>query len=62
PNSALGGSITVNQPIVINAPNASAQTVGQIRALMPSLIAENRRVVETVIQQAMARRGGRIAA
>jgi lambda family phage tail tape measure protein len=59
---AGGGDIVVNQPITINAQNASAETVGQIRALMPGLIAENKRVVESVIQQAMQRRGGRLAA
>lgn len=60
PNHKLngGGGVTVNQPIVINANNASAETVGQIRALMPTMIAENKRVVESVIKQAMARRGG----
>jgi hypothetical protein len=51
----------VNQPIVINAQNASAETVGMIRAMMPNMIAENKRVIEGVIQQAMARRGGRLA-
>jgi phage-related minor tail protein len=63
PNHALGGggSVTVNQPIVINAQNASAETVGMIRAMMPNMIAENKRVIEGVIQQAMARRGGRLA-
>lgn len=55
-----GGSITVNQPIVINAPNASAQTVAQIQAMMPGLIATNAKVVEGVIRQAMARKGGRL--
>lgn len=63
PNNAIGGGdVTVNQPIVINANNASAETVGQIRALMPTMIAENKRVVEAVIKQAMARRGGRLTA
>jgi lambda family phage tail tape measure protein len=62
PNGAgLGGGVTVNQPIVINATNASAETVGQIRALMPGLLTQNKRVIEGVIQQAMARRGGRLA-
>jgi lambda family phage tail tape measure protein len=64
PNHALGGggSVTVNQPIVINAQNASAETVGMIRAMMPNIIAENKRVIEGVIQQAMARKGGRLTA
>lgn len=57
-----GGNITINQPLVINANNASAETVGQVRALMPGFIAENKRVIESVIQQAMQRRGGRFAA
>lgn len=57
-----GAGITINQPVVINANNASAETVGQIRSLMPGFIAENKRVVEAVVQQAMARRGGRLAA
>jgi lambda family phage tail tape measure protein len=56
-----GGSITVNQPLVINAQNASAETVGIIRSLMPGFMAENKRVIEGVIQQAMQRRGGRLA-
>jgi TP901 family phage tail tape measure protein len=55
-------SVVVNQPIVINAPNASADTVGQIRALMPGLIVENRRIITGVIQQAMASKGGRLTA
>jgi lambda family phage tail tape measure protein len=58
--SGGGGSITVNQPLVINAQNASAETVGIIRALMPGFMAENKRVIEGVIQQAMQRRGGRL--
>ena len=56
-----GGSITVNQPLVINAPNAMAGTVEHIRAMMPAYMAENKRVIEGVIQQAMARRGGRLS-
>lgn len=57
-----GGSITVHQPLVINAPNAMAGTVEHIRAMMPAYMAENKRVIEGVIQQAMARRGGRLSA
>lgn len=56
-----GGSITVHQPLVINAPNAMAGTVEHIRAMMPAYMAENKRVIEGVIQQAMARRGGRLS-
>jgi lambda family phage tail tape measure protein len=55
---AGSGDIVVNQPITINAQNASAETVGQIRALMPGFIAENRRVIEGVMAQAR-NRGGR---
>jgi lambda family phage tail tape measure protein len=64
PNHSLGGgggSVTVNQPIVINAPNAGPETVAQIQSMMPALIAQNKKVIEGVIQQAMARRGGRLA-
>lgn len=62
PNNALGGGTTnLTSTININAPNASAETVGQIRAVMPTLIAENKRVVKAVITQAMAQRGGRLA-
>jgi lambda family phage tail tape measure protein len=57
-----GGGVTVNQPITINAPNASAETVGQIRALMPGFIVENARVVEGVIQRCMRLRGGSLVA
>jgi phage-related minor tail protein len=56
-----GGAVTINQPLVINAPNAGPETIGQIRSLMPGFLAENKRVIEAVIQQAMARRGGRFA-
>lgn len=56
-----GGGITVNQPIVINATNASAETIGQIRALMPALLAENRRAIVGAFQQAAIGRGGRLA-
>ena len=56
------GGITVNQPIVINAPNASAGVADQIRAMVPAMLVENKRIIEGVIQQAMARRGGRLAA
>jgi len=58
--STGGGSLVVNQPIVINAPNASAETIGTIRSLMPGLIQENKRVIESVIRQSMAARGGRL--
>ena len=57
-----GSSITVNQPIVINAPNSGPETVAAIRSMMPGMIMENKRVVEAVIQQAIASRGGRMAA
>lgn len=53
------GSITINQPLVINAPNAGPETVAQIQAMMPSFIAANSRVVEGIVRQAMARNGGR---
>jgi lambda family phage tail tape measure protein len=56
-----GGSVIINQPLTINAPNATAQTVSQIQAMMPALIASNARVVEGVIRQAMAKRGGAFA-
>ncbi|MFZ2738094.1 MAG: phage tail tape measure C-terminal domain-containing protein [Burkholderiaceae bacterium] len=55
------GSVVVNQPIVIHANHASAETVGQIRALMPAMLAENKRAIEAVIQQAMRRQGGRLS-
>lgn len=63
PVSLQGGgeNITVNQPLVINAPNAGPETVAQIANLMPSLLVQNKRVIESVIQQAMVRRGGRLA-
>lgn len=63
-NQSAGGSgsITVHQPLVINAPNAASGTVEHIRAMMPSFMVENKRVIEGVIQQAMARRGGRLSA
>ena len=53
-----GSSIVINQPITLNAQNASAETVGQIRALMPAFIAENARTVTAVVQQAMRANGG----
>jgi len=56
-----GGSVTVTQPVIIIAPNATAGTVEQIRALMPGLLAENKRVIEGVIVGAMRRQGGRLA-
>lgn len=55
-----GNPIVVNQSFAINATNASAETVGQIRALMPALLAENRRAVEGIVQQSANRRGGRM--
>jgi len=55
-----GGNVTVNQPLVINAPNAGPQTVAQIQSMMPGLIATNAKVVEGVIRQAMRRGGGRM--
>ena len=62
PNHQIGGSgtVTVNQPIVINANNASAETVGQIRAMMPGLLAQNKRVITSVVQQAFAQRGVKV--
>jgi hypothetical protein len=56
-----GSAITINQPLVINAPNAGPETVNQIASMMPGFIIQNKRVIEAVIQQAMARRGGRFA-
>lgn len=56
-----GSSVTIHQPLTINAPNASAQTVAQIQSMMPGLIAANARVVEGVIKQAMRRGGGRLS-
>jgi hypothetical protein len=56
-----GSSITVNQPLVINAPNAGPETIGQIQQLMPTFLMQNKRVIEGVISQAMQRRGGRLS-
>ena len=55
-----GSSVTVTQPLVINAPNAGPETIGQIQQLMPTLLMQNKRVIEGVISQAMQRRGGRL--
>lgn len=52
-----GSQITVNQTVNINAPNASAETVSQIRALMPAFIAENARSVVGAVNQALLSRG-----
>lgn len=60
--NAGGGGVTIMQPITINATNASAETVGQIRALFPTFLAENKRAVEGIIQRAAASRGGRLTA
>ncbi|NVO06927.1 MAG: hypothetical protein HXX19_13820 [Rhodoferax sp.] len=61
PNSALGGGTSnVTTNFTINAPNASAAVVGQIRAMMPSLIAENRKVVASVMEQYVNSRGRRL--
>lgn len=59
PNHKLGGTggVTVNSNVTINAPNASAETVSQIRALMPAFIAENSRVVVGAVNQALVSRG-----
>ncbi|OXE36904.1 MAG: hypothetical protein CGW95_04785 [Phenylobacterium zucineum] len=55
------GSVIINQPLNISAPNANAQTVAQIQAMMPAMIAQNAKVVEGVIRQAMTKRAGRFA-
>ncbi len=61
--SGSGGaaSMTINQPIVINAQNASAETIGQIRAMMPGLLATNSRVITAVVQQAFAKQGMKVS-
>jgi lambda family phage tail tape measure protein len=56
-----GGSITINQPLVLNAPNAGPETIARIQAMMPGMIAANARVVEGVVKQAMRRGGGRLS-
>lgn len=57
-----GGNVIVNQPMTINAPNATPGTVEQIRAMMPAFLNENKRVVVGLVQQTMATRGGRLTA
>ena len=65
PNHLIGGgggaAMTINQPIVINAQNASAETIGQIRAMMPGLIATNARTITAVVQQAFAKQGMKVS-
>jgi len=55
-------SVVINQPLTINANNASAETVAQIRRLMPNFMAENKRVIMSVVQQAMQKKAGRLSA
>ncbi len=63
PNGASGGSgATFHQTFQINAPNATAETVGQIRALMPALLAENKRAVVGIVQASARSNGGRVPA
>lgn len=65
PNNKLGSgdsNVTVNQTFEINAPNATGEVIGQIRSIMPALLAENKRAVVGIIQQAAIGRGGRLAA
>jgi phage-related minor tail protein len=66
PNHMLGGpahsSVVINQPLTLNANNASAETVAQIRRLMPNFMAENKRVIMSVVQQAMQKKAGRLTA
>lgn len=64
PNHMTGGggaAMTINQPIVINAQNASAETIGQIRAMMPGLLATNARTITAVVQQAFAKQGMKVS-
>lgn len=51
------GGVTVNSNVTINAPNASAETVSQIRALMPAFLAENSRMIVGAVNQALVSRG-----
>ena len=66
PNHMLKGqansSVVINQPLTINANNASPETVAQIRRLMPNFMAENKRVIMSVVQQAMHKNAGRLTA
>ena len=56
-SSGNSSSVIVNQPLTINAQNASAETVARIRALMPMFIAENSRTVVGAVNQALMSRG-----
>jgi len=61
-NNQANSSVVINQPLTINANNASAETVAQIRRLMPNFMAENKRVIMSVVQQAMQKKAGRLTA
>jgi hypothetical protein len=61
-SSAPSSTVVINQPLTINANNASAETVAQIRRLLPGFLAENKRVILNVVQQAMQKNAGRLTA
>jgi aconitase B len=52
-------SIVINQPITLNATNASPETISMIRKMMPALIAENKQAVVNSVNQALAAQGRR---
>ena len=54
------GDVIVQQPITINAPNATPGTVQQIQAMMPMLLSQNKDSIVAAVKMAMRSSGGRL--
>jgi hypothetical protein len=61
-DSARQGAVIVNQPLTINAPGATADTVALIKSTFAPLLAQNKAMIVGAVQQAMRARGGRLPA
>ena len=54
------GDVIIQQPITIQAPNATPGTVQQIRAMMPALLSQNQDSIVAAVKIAMRSSGGRL--